>query len=294
MTKDNIILTITGSDSTAGSGIQADITTITALGGRAVSAITSITVQTSLGIQEFYDVPADIVEGQIEAAMNDAEPQTVKIGMIRSLDTLDVIIRVLQRYKPRNIIFDQITTSALGDTLVPTNVAKATERFLLPLCTLVLRREDSTFHGQANHYASAVAVFMAQGFSADEAQQKAREYINTQVARSATDQSRSAELYNHFIDLVEANYRHNSDVHYYARRMNVSPRYLAQVTKRISGKAPKTIIDDLILQQALLLLTTTTKTIQQIAYETGFSSQAHFSKFFKKLKNITPSKFRKQ
>ena len=69
------ILTVTGSDSTSGSGVQADIKTISALGGYAVSAITSVTVQTTLGIQEFHDLPAKIVEGQIEAVMNDVEPE---------------------------------------------------------------------------------------------------------------------------------------------------------------------------------------------------------------------------
>ena len=63
-----MILTITGSDSTGGSGVQADIRTIAELGGYAVSAITSITVQNTLGIQEFFDIPAEIVSGQIEAA----------------------------------------------------------------------------------------------------------------------------------------------------------------------------------------------------------------------------------
>ena len=65
------VLTITGSDSTGGSGVQADIKTISALGGYAVSAITSITVQNTLGIQQFYDVPGAIVSGQIEAIIND-------------------------------------------------------------------------------------------------------------------------------------------------------------------------------------------------------------------------------
>ena len=68
------ILTITGSDSTGGSGVQADIRTIAALGGYAVSAVTSITVQNTVGIQAFYDLPADIVKGQIEAIINDMQP----------------------------------------------------------------------------------------------------------------------------------------------------------------------------------------------------------------------------
>ena len=90
-----MILTITGSDSTGGSGVQADIRTISELGGYAVSAITSITVQNTLGIQEFFDIPAEIVSGQIEAIMNDMQPDIVKIGMIRRVETLNVVIDAL-------------------------------------------------------------------------------------------------------------------------------------------------------------------------------------------------------
>ena len=93
------ILTITGSDSTGGSGVQADIKTISELGGYAVSAITSITVQNTLGIQEFFDVPAEIVSGQIEAIMNDIQPSIVKVGMIRKVETLNVLIDALTKYR---------------------------------------------------------------------------------------------------------------------------------------------------------------------------------------------------
>ena len=94
------ILTITGSDSTGGSGVQADIKTISELGGYAVSAITSITVQNTLGIQEFFDIPAEIVSGQIEAIMNDMQPRIVKVGMIRKVETLNVLIDALTKYRP--------------------------------------------------------------------------------------------------------------------------------------------------------------------------------------------------
>ena len=99
------ILTITGSDSTGGSGVQADIKTISELGGYAVSAITSITVQNTLGIQEFFDVPAEIVSGQIEAIMNDIQPTIVKVGMIRRVETLGVVIDALTKYRPDYIIY---------------------------------------------------------------------------------------------------------------------------------------------------------------------------------------------
>lgn len=86
------ILTITGSDSTSRSGVQADIRTITALGVKAVSVITSVTIQNTIGIQDFYDLLAAVVSGQLDAIINDVEPEVVKIGMIRSADVLAVIV----------------------------------------------------------------------------------------------------------------------------------------------------------------------------------------------------------
>lgn len=93
----NTILTITGSDGTGGSGIQADVRFICSLGGTAASAVTSITVQNTLGIQEFYDLPAAIVCQQIEAIVNDMQPQVVKIGLLRREDHVETVADVLRR-----------------------------------------------------------------------------------------------------------------------------------------------------------------------------------------------------
>ena len=83
-----------------------------------------------------------------------------------------------------------------------------------------------------------------------------------------------------------------SDVHFYADQLNVSGRYLAQVTRRISGKTPKAIIDEYIVKEIERELSTTTHTVQEIANTFGFSSQAHLTKFFKKMREVTPSAFR--
>lgn len=287
------ILTITGSDSTAGSGVQADIKTISELGGYAMSAITSITVQTTLGIQQFYDVPATIVEGQIDAVMNDFEPEVVKIGLIRREDALEVVIKALQKYRPRHVILDTVVLSSRGDTLISHEMQDAIQRRLLPLCTLVIKKDDSMMHGLSNRYASAVAVFLSQGFSTEEAESKAKAYINTQVVRASDLQGRSSELYNELLDAIVEHHREASDVRYYADLLNVSSRYLAQVTRRISGKSPKAIIDDYLIHEIELQLKSTDNTVQEIAYRFGFSSQAHFTKFFKKLKGVSPTEFRK-
>jgi len=290
----NPILTITGSDSTSGSGVQADIKTISDLGGYALTAITSITVQTTLGIQQFYDVPSEIVGGQIDAVMNDFQPSTVKIGMIRTQETLEVIVEALQKYGPKHVVFDAVRRSTQGDALVSDEVERAIRRRLLPLCTLVIVLDENQMHGMANRYASAVAVYLSKGESVERAQELARSYISTQVVRVSELQGRSSELYNEFLDAVSTHFQTNSDVHYYADLLNVSSRYLAQVTRRISDKSPKSIIDEYLIQAAERQLTTTDKTIQEIAYDFGFSSQAHFTKFFRKMKQMNPTQYRKQ
>ena len=135
------ILTITGSDSTGGSGVQADIRTIATLGGYAVSAVTSVTVQNTLGIQAFYDLPAEIVRGQIEAIINDMQPDTVKVGMIRTTETLAVVVDALLKYRPHHIIYDPIVTASNGDRLMTDDVITQIRCRLLPLCSLVILRE---------------------------------------------------------------------------------------------------------------------------------------------------------
>lgn len=293
MNKTRPILTITGSDSTSGSGVQADIKTISELGGYAVTAITSITVQTTLGIQEFYDVPAKIVAGQIEAVMNDVQPEVVKIGMIRTLDVVDVVVDSLRRYRPRHVIFDAVVLSSQGDALVSEAVIAAVRQKLLPLCTLIIRPDESKMHGLANRYASAVAYYLSTGESVEQAQTQARAYINTQIVRASDLQGRASELYNEFLDALAAHLHTNSDVHFYAEVLNVSSRYLAQVSRRIAGKSPKAIIDEYLIKEIERQLSTTDRTIQEVAYDFGFSSQAHFAKFFRKMKGQSPTDYRR-
>lgn len=288
------ILTITGSDSTSGSGMQADIKTISELGGYAMSAITSITVQTTLGIQQFYDLPASIVNGQIEAIMNDFQPEVVKIGLIRNIETLRVVVNALHKYKPRHVIFDAVVLSSRGDKLMGKELQDTIGAELIPLCTLVIQLDEKSMHGLANRYASAVAVYLAKGENIDNAQLLARNYINTQVPKTSDLQGRSSELYNDFMRAVNEHYRSNRDVHFYADKLNVSSRYLAQVTRRMSGLTPKNIIDEHLIHEIERQLKFSGKTIQEIAYSLGFSSQAHFTKFFKKLRGTSPTNYRKQ
>ena len=315
------ILTITGSDSTGGSGVQADIKTISELGGYAVSAITSITVQNTLGIQEFFDVPAEIVSGQIEAIMNDIQPSVVKVGMIRKVETLDVIIDALTKYRPDYIVYAPAIWSSNGDALMTEDVVSQIKYRLLPLCSAVVARkkendimlqdskllrraedgglcvfmlDNANSHGLINRFSSALSVYLTQGKKMEEALVMAQDFINVEWARERNLQGRSSDLYSQFISQVVNYCRTYSDVHFYADQLNVSSRYLAQVTRRISGKTPKNIIDEYIVKEIERELTTTTHTVQEIANSFGFSSQAHLTKFFKKMNGETPSGFRQK
>lgn len=315
------ILTITGSDSTGGSGVQADIRTISELGGYAVSAITSITVQNTLGIQAFFDVPAEIVSGQIEAIMNDIQPNIVKVGMIRRVETLEVVIDALTKYRPDYIIYAPAIWSSNGDALMTEDVVSQIKYRLLPLCSVVVARkkendiilqdtkllrmaedngmkvfllDNANSHGLTNRFSSALAVYLNQGKKMEDALAMAQDFINVELTRESNLQGRSSELYNQFISQVNNFCRTYSDVHFYADQLNVSSRYLAQVTRRISGKTPKAIIDEYIVKEIERELSTTTHTVQEIANTFGFSSQAHLTKFFKKMRGLTPSEYRKK
>lgn len=315
------ILTITGSDSTGGSGVQADIRTISELGGYAASAITSITVQNTLGIQAFFDVPAEIVSGQIEAIMNDIQPSIVKVGMIRRVETLEVVIDALTKYRPDYIIYAPAIWSSNGDALMTEDVVSQIRYRLLPLCSVVVARkkendiilqdtkllrmaegngmqvfllDNANSHGLTNRFSSALAVYLNQGKKMEDALVMAQDFINVELTRESNLQGRSSELYNQFISQVNNFCRTYSDVHFYADQLNVSSRYLAQVTRRISCKTPKAIIDEYIVKEIERELSTTTHTVQEIANTFGFSSQAHLTKFFKKMRGLTPSEYRKK
>ena len=288
------ILTITGSDGTGGSGVQADIRFIFQLGGVAASAITSITVQNTLGIQEFYDLPASIVRQQVEAIINDLQPQVVKLGLLRRIDVVEAVAEVLSHYRPRHVIYAPVKESSHGERLLSPQVYEAIERLILPLCTVVLEARQEGPHGTANQLSSVVAVLLNRGEQPDEAIRHAHELLADLPVGYVESMGRSGELYNQFLDAVERFYYRYADVAFYAEQLNVSSPYLGQVTRRIAGRSPKTIIDERITSEIVSLLTTTTYPLKEIAHRLGFSSQAHLSRFFKKQKGISPLQYRQK
>ena len=101
-------LTIAGSDSCGGAGVQADIKTMSALGVYAASAITSVTVQNTLGVQAIQAIQPEIVAGQIRAVMDDIKPTAIKVGMVNDQATILAIADTLQQYSPQKLVVDPV------------------------------------------------------------------------------------------------------------------------------------------------------------------------------------------
>ena len=291
------ILTITGSDGSGGSGLQADIRSISELGGKATSAITSITVQNTLGIQEFYDLPASTVRTQIEAILNDLQPPVVKIGLLRRIDVVQVVAELMRKYHPKYIVYAPVLHSTRGDLLVAPQVYHTIQELLIPLCTIVLEPSDLPSgirqHGHANQLAAALAYYLSCGENVNEAMLHARSYVSQKPKGYTEDNSRSGELYNLFLDAIDRFYHRYSDVAFYAEQLGVSARYLGQVTRSIASRSPKAMIDERITTEITQQLTSTNKPLKEIALMFGFSSQAHLSRYYKKQTSHTPSEIRR-
>ncbi|HEX5183432.1 MAG TPA: bifunctional hydroxymethylpyrimidine kinase/phosphomethylpyrimidine kinase [Allosphingosinicella sp.] len=130
------ILVVAGSDSGGGAGIQADIRTVTMLGGFAMTAITAITAQNTLGVEAIMPVPADMVLKQIDAVLGDIGADAVKIGMIGGAETAAALAERLERLEGVPIVFDPVMVATSGDRLADDAAVAAFER-LMRRATLV-------------------------------------------------------------------------------------------------------------------------------------------------------------
>ena len=135
--KYNRVLTIAGSDSGGGAGIQADIKAISAMGCYAASAITAITVQNTLGVQAVHPVPLDILEGQIDAVLSDIGADAVKIGMLHSSEVVNLAAEMIEKYQIRNVVLDPVMVSTSGHRLIEASAVDVIKERLLPLARVV-------------------------------------------------------------------------------------------------------------------------------------------------------------
>ena len=425
------ILTITGSDSTGGSGVQADIKSITSLGGYAASAITAVVVQDTGGIEHLYDIPAEILDAQLQRVAMDLRPDSVKIGLLRSVEQVETVAALLRKLPCRCVVMDFVIVSTSGARLMEPEVVRAAVRHLFPLCTLVMMRRgnalellrlcralpgnpgllpaDGAFcknsladgahskhspaegfhsknslaevataimrleagpqalflkgeevssdaytdlflsreafteaepssatlaegavaagnlkffsrmgaieralHGSAGAFTSALAFYLTKTPSAVVAVERSLAYVNQLILRSVDFKlgkggalldhgnrpipgnisARKLEIYNTLMDTIATESSARNNVEYYSSRLSITPRYLSQITKAISGRTPKELIDDYLIKEVETQLLSGELSLKQIASKYGFSSQAQLSKFVQKMCSCSPSEYK--
>lgn len=131
------VLSIAGSDSGGGAGVQADIKTLSALGCYAATAITAITVQDTLGVHGVWPVPPDVVGAQAAAVLRDLRPVAVKVGMLCGAETVRAVADALAATTPRHVVVDPVLCSTSGRALLDDAGVEAMMRLLLPRTTLL-------------------------------------------------------------------------------------------------------------------------------------------------------------
>ena len=405
------ILTITGSDSTGGSGVQADIKSITSLGGYAASAITAVVVQDTGGIEHLYDIPAEILDAQLQRVAMDLRPDSVKIGLLRSVEQVETVAALLRKLPCRCVVMDFVIVSTSGARLMEPEVVRAAVRHLFPLCTLVMMRRgnalellrlcralpgnpgilpaegalcknslaevataimrleagpqalflkgeevssdaytdlflsreafteaepssatlaegavaagnlkffsrmgaiERALHGSAGAFTSALAFYLTKAPSAVVAVERSLAYVNQLILRSVDFKlgkggalldhgnrpipgnisARKLEIYNTLMDTTATESSARNNVEYYSGRLSITPRYLSQITKAISGRTPKELIDDYLIKEVETQLLSGELSLKQIASKYGFSSQAQLSKFVQKMCSCSPSEYK--
>jgi hydroxymethylpyrimidine/phosphomethylpyrimidine kinase len=137
------VLTIAGSDSGGGAGIQADMRTMTLLGVHACVAVTAVTVQNTLGVKSFHEVPDDVVAGQIDAVVSDIGIQAAKTGMLASSDIIATVATTWRRLDLTiPLVVDPVCASMHGDALLAPSALDSLRAQLFPLATLVTPNLD--------------------------------------------------------------------------------------------------------------------------------------------------------
>ncbi len=137
MTKKPIAMTIAGSDSGGGAGIQADLKTFAALGVYGTSALTAVTAQNTLGVAAIHEVPTDVIAAQIDVILSDIGADAVKTGMLSSLVIIETVAQKLQRHGVARLVVDPVMVAKGGDRLLQEDAVEALKTRLLPLATVV-------------------------------------------------------------------------------------------------------------------------------------------------------------
>lgn len=163
------VLSIAGSDSGGGAGIQADLKTFAALGCFGMTAITAITAQNTLGVRAIHAVPPDILAAQIDAVVEDIGVDAVKIGMLHDPDTVRVVAEAIRRHGLNRVVLDPVMVATSGDRLIAEATVAVLVRELFPLATVVTPNLDEAALllgrplAQATELPAAAAALQALG-----------------------------------------------------------------------------------------------------------------------------------
>ena len=132
-----VVLTIAGSDSSGGAGIQADIKAISATGSYACSVITAITAQNTLGVSAIHPTPLHLIESQLDAVFSDLDVTAVKVGMLVDSSVIKIVVDKLKQYKPQYLVVDPVMVSTSGQILTQDSSISTLREKLLPMADLV-------------------------------------------------------------------------------------------------------------------------------------------------------------
>lgn len=131
------VLSIAGSDSGGGAGIQADLKTCTALGCFGMTAVTALTAQNTVGVSAILEVPVEHVEAQIAAVFDDIGVDAVKTGMLSSAPIIETVAHTLKRYNTANIVVDPVMISKSGAALLRNDAVETLKKYLIPMATVL-------------------------------------------------------------------------------------------------------------------------------------------------------------
>ncbi|NRF13552.1 bifunctional hydroxymethylpyrimidine kinase/phosphomethylpyrimidine kinase [Vibrio coralliilyticus] len=132
-----IVLTIAGSDSGGGAGIQADIKAISATGSYACSVITAITSQNTLGVSAIHPIPLEHIESQLDAVFTDLNVVAVKVGMLADARIIKVVADKIRQYKPAHMVVDPVMVATSGDLLLEQSAISTLKEQLIPMADLI-------------------------------------------------------------------------------------------------------------------------------------------------------------
>lgn len=131
------VLTIAGSDSSGGAGIQADLKTMAAHGVYGMSAITALTAQNTLGVKSIFESTPEFLADQLDCVFTDIFPDAVKIGMVSNTDLINVIADKLKEYQAKNIVVDPVMVATSGSALMENSASQALKEVLIPLADII-------------------------------------------------------------------------------------------------------------------------------------------------------------